>query len=367
MKPSDHDPADHDTEWEAARDRIIGLGERSVHKNYYPVLRRSAADLAKLMSAIEQTTVGIVICNRAGVIDFVNPALCEMTGYSADELVGRTPRVYRSDATSPELHRQMWVALNAGQPWRGDLLNRRKSGETFWIRLMITPVRDEAGMITHFVGINEDITARIRAEERQRLLIDELNHRVKNTLAVVQAIAAQTLRTAESPEAFCREFESRLATVSQAHNLLNLSAWSGAPLREVLGQELAPYAPADSSRVAMMGEDIRVSPNSAVTLSMAFHELATNAARYGALSQPAGRVEVNWALAGPAPDRRFRLNWQETGGPPVRTPRRRGFGVLLLERGLAHQLGGRVQLQFPSDGMRCTMDLPLSRVAAAEG
>lgn len=357
-------PFDDDREWQAARSRIIGLGERSVHKNYYPALRRNAADLAKLMSAIEQTTVGIVICNRAGMIEFANPALCAMTGYDAAELVGHAPRLYRSDATAPELHRQMWAALNAGEPWRGDLLNRRKSGETFWTRLLITPVRDDSGSITHFVGVNEDITERIRAEERQRLLVDELNHRVKNTLAVVQVIAAQTLRTAESPELFCRQFEARLATVSQTHNLLNLSAWSGAPLRDVLGQELSPYAAHD--RLAMVGDDIRVSPNSAVTLGMAFHELATNAAKYGALSNPDGRVAVNWDLAGAAADRRLYLDWRESGGPPVQSPRRRGFGVQLLERGLAHQLGGRVNLQFPSDGMRCTMDLPLSRVAAGD-
>lgn len=360
-------PSEDDSEWEDARNRIIGLGERSVHKNYYPALRRNAADLAKLMSAIEQTTVGIVICNRAGVIEFVNPGLCAMTGFAAAELLGHTPRLYRSDTTPPEVHREMWAMLNAGQPWRGDLLNRRKSGELFWIRLLVTPVRDESGSITHFVGINEDITERVRAEERQKLLVDELNHRVKNTLAVVQAIAAQTLRTAESPEAFCREFEGRLATVSHAHNLLNLSAWSGAPLRDVLGQELAPYVANDAGRFAMAGENIRVSPDSAVTLSMAFHELAINAVRYGALSQPSGRIKVDWTVAGGAPDRRLRLNWVETGGPPVRSPRRRGFGVLLLERGLSHQLGGRVHLQFPTEGMRCTMDLPLSRMAAAEG
>lgn len=359
--------SEDDQDWEAARNRIIGLGERSVHKNYYPTLRRNAADLSKLMSAIEQTTVGIVICNRAGVIEFVNPALCDMTGYAADELVGQAPGVYRSDATTADLHRQMWAALQAGQPWRGDVLNRRKNGETFWIRLLITPVRDESGAITHFVGVNEDITERIRAEQRQKLLVDELNHRVKNTLAVVQAIAAQTLRTAATPEAFCREFQARLATVSQTHNLLNLSGWSGAMLREVLGQELAPYAPAGSGRAALIGADLRVSPNAAVTLGMAFHELAANAAKYGALSQAEGRIEVEWGVTGAGPDRRLHLQWVEAGGPAVQTPGRRGFGIHLLERGLAHQLGGTVRLHFPRDGVRCTMDLALNRVAAAEG
>lgn len=357
-------PSDDEQDWAASRDRIIGLGERSVHKNYYPALRRNIADLQKLMLAIEQTTVGMVICDRAGLIEFANPAMSTMTGYAAEEMIGRAPNLYRAAATPSEVYREMWALLNAGQPWRGELLNRRKGGETYWIRLSITPIRDETGTVTHFVGINEDITERMQAEERQKLLVGELNHRVKNTLAVAQAIAAQTLRTAETPQAFCTEFEARLMTLSQAHNLLNRSAWSGAPLREVLGQELAPYAATESCRFAMMGDDLHVTPNSAVTLSMAFHELATNAAKYGAFSQPSGRIVVSWALTGFAAERRFRLEWLECGGPPIQAPRRKGFGVSLLERGLAHQLGGRVQLHFPSEGMRCLMDLPLDRLEA---
>jgi PAS domain S-box-containing protein len=351
-------PSDDQEDWDASRDRIIGLGERSVHKNYYPALRRNMADLHKLMLAIEQTTVGIVICNRAGVIEFANPAMYTMTGYSVEEVVGQTPRLYRSAATPPEVYREMWAMLAAGQPWRGELLNRRKNGTTYWSRLSITPIRDQTGAITDFVGINEDITERVQAEERQKLLVDELNHRVKNTLAVAQAIAAQTLRTAPTPQAFCEEFEGRLRTLSQAHNLLNRSAWSGASFRDLLGQELAPYAVADPGRFAMTGDDIQVTPNAAVTLSMAFHELATNAAKYGAFSVPSGRVAVDWEVA----SGRFHLKWQERGGPPTGAPRRKGFGVSLLERGLAHQLGGMVRFDFAPDGVRCLMDLPLDRL-----
>lgn len=351
-------------DWDASRDRIIGLGERSVHKNYYPALCRNIADLKKLMLAIDQTTVGIVICNRAGVIEFANPSQATTTGYSIEEMIGQTPRLYQSGETPPELYREMWGALNAGRPWRGELMNRCRSGETYWIRLSITPIRDETGIVSGFVGINEDITARIKAEERQALLIDELNHRVKNTLAVTQSIASHTLRTAETPQAFCTHFEARLMTLSHAHNLLNLSSWSGAPLRDVLGQELAPYAATEPCRFSLEGEEVHVTPNSAVTLSMAFHELATNAAKYGAFSQPSGRLEVRWGSTITESERRFHLEWREFGGPPIQEPRRKGFGMSLLERGLAHQLGGKVQLHFPSAGMRCRMDLPLDRLEA---
>ncbi|HTH16806.1 MAG TPA: HWE histidine kinase domain-containing protein [Magnetospirillum sp.] len=359
MKPSE----DH-SDWEAARNRIIGLGERSVHKNYYPALRRNTADLQKLMLAIEQTTTGLVICDLAEVIEFVNPAMCAMTGFSAGELVGATPRVFRSGATPPETYAEIWTQLNAGQPWRGNLLNRRKDGTLFWTRLSITPLRDEAGAISHFVGVNEDITERVQAEERQKLLVDELNHRVKNTLALAQAIAAQTLRTAESPQAFCQQFEARLHNLSQTHNLLNLTAWSGADLAKVLGAELAPYAGAETPRFVMAGDEVLLTPNSAVTLGMAFHELASNSAKYGAFSQPRGRIDVDWNRSSGS---RLRLHWREQGGPPVQVPRRRGFGVSLLERGLAHQLGGRVELDFRPEGIRCLMDLPLERLEAQRG
>lgn len=354
--------SDDDANWESARDRIIGLGERSVHKNYYPALRRNMADLQKLLLAVEQTTVGMIICNLAGDIEFVNPAMCAMTGFSSDELVGAKPRLYRSGTTPTTIYAEMWGRLKAGLPWRGDLLNQRKDGTTFWDRLSITPMRDDNGTISHFVGINEDITERVQAEERQKLLVDELNHRVKNTLALTQAIAAQTLRTAESPQDFCRQFEARLHNLSQTHNLLNHTGWSGAALSAVLGAELAPYAELETPRFAITGDEVLLSPNSAVTLGMAFHELASNSAKYGAFSHPRGHIEVDWLRSA---DDRLRLRWQERGGPPVQTPRRRGFGISLLERGLAYQLGGRVQLEFQPEGIRCLMDLPLTRLVTA--
>lgn len=353
-------PSDDGTDWDALRDRVIGLGERSVHKNYYPALRRNAAHLQKLMQAIEQTTVGVVICDRRGVIEFANPALCAMTGFGVDELVGRTPRLYRSPETSPETYRAMWQALEAGLPWRGELKNRRKDGSHYWSRLLITPVREDSGAVSHFVGINEDITERVRAEERQKQLVDELNHRVKNTLAVVQALAGHTLRSADNPAEFCVRFESRLQTLSRTHDVLNESAWGGAQLREVLQQVLMPYDEAAGGRLTMSGADFLISPNSAVTLGLAFHELATNAARYGALAEPGGRIHIAWSLS-PA---LFHLDWLETGGPPAVAPSRRGFGLVLLERGVPHQLGGKVRLDFGPGGLSCRMDLPFDRVVA---
>ncbi|WP_437646140.1 sensor histidine kinase [Sorangium sp. So ce362] len=209
-----------------------------------------------------------------------------------------------------------------------------------------------------------DVSERKQAEERQRLLLNELNHRVKNTLAIVQAIAVQTLRMADSPRAFTDAFLARLLALSQTHNLLNETSWLGAGLRDIVCAELAPHADCDAERVRVTGEDVRLRPEAAVTLGMAFHELATNAAKYGALSQPSGRVAVTWNVSAQGHEPLLCLKWQETNGPPVRPPRRRGFGSRLIERDLQRQLTTEVRLDFLPEGVRCVMYLPLERVVA---
>lgn len=162
-------PSESDDDWQAQRDRIIGLSERSVHKNYYPALRRNLTELKKLLEAVEQATNGIFICNRQAVIEYVNPALCAMTGYGADELIGRTLRLFWPDTTLGDLWDDITRTLAAGLPWQGELLYRRKDGEDYWNHVSLTPVRDDAGRITHTIAINEDISARKRAEAQIQL------------------------------------------------------------------------------------------------------------------------------------------------------------------------------------------------------
>lgn len=359
-KQSTANPFETEREWEELRDRIIGLGEHSFHKSYYPALRRNMAEINKLLQAIDQTTVGIVICSHDGIMEFVNPAQCTMTGYTVAELVGAKPSLYRSDTTDPEVYNDMWAKLTAGCAWRGELLNRRKSGETFWVQLSVTPIRDETGAITHFVGINEDISDRRLAEERQKLMLHELNHRVKNTLATVLAIAGQTSRTTETTSDFMDAFGARLMSLSRTHNLLTEHNWQGAPLDDVLRQAVAPYAGGDSQRVLLEGPPIPLGPIASVTLGLAFHELATNAAKYGALSSGAGRVRVHWYVQG---QEQLRLEWREEGGPPVAPPRRQGFGSIMLQRCLAHELAGLVDLAFPPEGVRCVMEMLMARIS----
>ena len=203
-----------------------------------------------------------------------------------------------------------------------------------------------------------EIEERMRVEKRQALLLAELNHRVKNTLAIVQSIATQTLRHADSPEAFRAGFEARVMALAEAHNLLTDSNWAGASLRDIVDRVLLPYAGDERPRYHIPQADVRVGPKTAVSLVMAFHELATNAAKYGALSTSAGTVKIDWTVVTETTPPRLVMSWTETGGPAVSEPTRKGFGSRLI-RGLAHETSGHVQMEFARTGLVCRFDIPL--------
>ncbi|MDO8411540.1 MAG: CHASE domain-containing protein [Phenylobacterium sp.] len=217
------------------------------------------------------------------------------------------------------------------------------------------------------MAAERELAARIAIEARQKLLLDELNHRVKNTLATVQSIAAQSLRQTGDVESVRRNFEDRLIALSHAHNLLTRDAWRGANLAELAEIELRPYAGPDGARIEIIGPAVWLSPNTAVAMSMALHELTTNAVKYGALSNPTGHVALEWTLSeATAEQERLTLIWEEQGGPPVTPPKRRGFGSRLIVGGLAHQLDGEVDLTFPAQGVRCVITFLTPRQVAAE-
>ena len=196
-----------------------------------------------------------------------------------------------------------------------------------------------------------------RGEMLHDLLINELNHRVKNTLATVQSIASQTLRRTDNPAEAIDKFSARLVSLGRTHNVLSDEKWESAQVREVVDGALAPYAGKDGSRIHAAGPDLRLAPRSALTVAMALHELATNAAKYGALSNDRGHIHVDWAAADGDPGQ-FRLTWREVGGPPVAAPARSGFGSKLIESG-TDQIGGTATLEFNPGGVVCTLVCPL--------
>jgi two-component sensor histidine kinase/PAS domain-containing protein len=199
------------------------------------------------------------------------------------------------------------------------------------------------------LGVFDDVTERRRAERRQRMLVNELNHRVKNTLATVQSIASQTLRSATDLPNARASFEARIAALAAAHDLLTKQSWHGADLGDVVASAMAPFEGVQKPQIRREGPPARLTAQRALALSLALHELATNAAKYGALSVPEGRVAVCWNVSGD----QLTLSWIEEGGPRVTAPSRFGFGTRLLERSLARELNGEVTIAFEPQGVRC--------------
>jgi two-component sensor histidine kinase len=201
-----------------------------------------------------------------------------------------------------------------------------------------------------------------RAERQQRILIEELNHRVKNTLATAQSLASQTLLTS-SPERFTAAFSGRLGALASAHTVLAHARWVGARLHHLIREQLGARA-SDAAKVTIDGDDVALEPSTALTLGLALHELTTNAAEHGALASGSGSIEIRSQVSTGPDGRRLLLTWCERGGPPVATPPQQGFGLTLVERGLTYQLEADVALEFRREGLNCTIQLPLVAHAA---
>jgi len=223
-------------------------------------------------------------------------------------------------------------------------------GRVAWLDVRGNPV--EEGLAIFY----RDITERKLAEDHLRLMVHELNHRVKNSLATVQAISAQTLRGREVPIEVREALTSRLLALAKAHDVLTDARWAGARLEEIAAQAAEPYG---QERFRIAGPGVILPPRAAIAMALAFHELATNAAKYGALSNGSGEIELDWRMEETADPPKLQLSWRERGGPPVIPPTRKGFGSRLIQRGLAAEFVGEVRMDFPTSGLVCEMEVAL--------
>lgn len=293
----------------------------------------------------------------------------EVYGFSAETLIaGGGP--FARDLIHPDDRPKVLArlaelaALPDGEVGEFELRIKRGGGPYRWIldRAVVFE-RNAAGEVTKTLSAALDIDERKRAEQRRMMLINELNHRVKNTLASVQSIARQTLR-ARRPAAETYELlTARLVALSAAHDVLTREDWLGAPLREVAESALRPFSAQGEARIVLDGPDLRLGPRAALAMAMALHELATNAAKYGALSVDTGRVELTWVRAADLAGPRLDLTWRERGGPPVSRPARTGFGTRLLTQGLRADLDGAADVDFAPDGVVCRITAPLEVAA----
>ena len=242
----------------------------------------------------------------------------------------------------------------------------RPDGSVIWLSGRGQVVaRGADGKAQRLVSVMMDITERKEAEEHIQFLMREMSHRSKNLLSVIQAIAGQTARSAGTLEEFETRFNQRLHGLAASHDVLVDQSWQGAPLADLMRLQLAPFVETDSSRLALSGPDVLVTAQAAQALGLAIHELATNAAKYGALSGPTGTVKISWTFdeKGAEP-RLLRLNWTEHGGPPVTIPSSKGFGHVVIERMVANSLDGEVAIDYATQGLRWTLSIPSANIVS---
>ncbi len=305
----------------------------------------------------------IWMTDAAGQITFANMHYDFLFGRPADEMLGEGWReVIHPDDIEP-FFSAFKEAFIARRPFRSEFRVRDKEGRILWLRCEGVARLDDAGAFLGYTGCNVDITDAKVAEVRQQLLINELNHRVKNTLASVQYIVSQTLRNAATTEQAKGAFEARLMALSRAHDVLTRENWEGAGLSEIVAETIEPYRGLGESRFRIDGPQVRVQPRMALALAMAIQELATNAVKYGALSNAAGSVRLDWGIESGGGQPRLQLRWEEREGPAVAEPSKRGFGTRLIERGLAQDIDGEVRIDFAPSGVVCTLDAPLPQPA----
>ena len=316
---------------------------------------RERADAAgqRLAAIVESSEDAIISKDLNGIITSWNRGAERLFGYTAGEIVG-FPILTLIPSHLHDEEQRIIASIRRGERiGHYETIRRRKDGSLVEISLTVSPIRNAEGRIIGASKIARDITVIRRAQQQQKLVVQEMKHRIKNTLATVQAIAAQTLHAVSREER--QAFTARLQALAGAHDLLTNEDWQRASLRELVDRALQPFHERHQARILIDGRaDIWLDAQRSSLLAMALHELATNAVKYGALSNANGKVHVSWETSG-TPDS-MRFSWRESGGPQVRPPERKGFGSRLIGHALRGSFGG-AQLEFHPDGVACTLEL----------
>ena len=317
---------------------------------------RLAESEARFRDMADSAPSPVWVTGAGGGLEFANRAFRELAGMSQEELAGDgwIRLMHPEDRARVAQARADARAKDQPNTWEARFLIQ---GEWRWLRTASRPRFDETGDFQGYVGLAWDINDARVAEERQRLLINELNHRVKNTLATIQSLARQTLREGVSMAEARDRLTERLLALSTAHNVLTRENWESADIAEIAAEAVRPYDEPGAARIELSGPGARLAPNVALAISMAVHELATNAQKYGALSTPGGRVSLRWVLN--AERDALDLEWREADGPPVSPPASKGFGSRLLA-GLAGELGAPAAVDYATAGLVCRLRAPVT-------
>jgi PAS domain S-box-containing protein len=347
--------------------RIKGLAlditRRKQAEGQQNVLIAELRDSENRMRAIVNTVAdGIITIDDKGIVENLNPAAGRIFGYSPEEILGRNIKMLMSEPYRREHDGYLTNYLATGQAriigLGREVAGQRKDGSIFPVELAVSEMTVTGRRM--FTGVVRDITERKRAEERQKLLVAELDHRVKNVLVRVAAIVTETCEGSSSMDNFIKAIGGRIQSMAAAHALLSKGRWHGVGIADLIRDQLAPYT--TRRNVTIQGPDVMLAAATTQAVAMVVHELATNAVKFGALSRPGGRVSIDWGTpSGGDGAADLMVEWRETGGPPVSKPTQSGFGTSLIGELISHELGGTVNLAFDPDGVCCRMSLPLGQ------
>lgn len=317
----------------------------------------------RLQAVLDNATVAIFLMDENQQCAYMNRAAEKLTGHTLEETQGRPLHDVihhtRPDGTPfPVEECPIDRAFPEHNQVQGEEVFVHKDGSFYPVAYTASPIHDEEANVVGTIIEVRDISAEKEADRRQDLLINELNHRVKNTLAAVQAIAAQSFRSVPACEDAREVFDARLRALGEAHSLLTDEQWLGAPMLEIVDRIIRPFGD-QAARFQIGGSDVKLPPKLTLALAMTLHELAMNAAKYGALSKDGGTVRIEWTVAEHEDGLVLQLRWVEHGGPVVHPPQERGFGTRLIERGLEREFGGKARLLFEPEGVRCEIEARL--------
>ncbi|RVG94188.1 chemotaxis protein CheB [Sinorhizobium meliloti] len=367
LTPVEHEVKSRDDGWYLVRMRpyrtmedkidgvVVTFVDISERRHAEEAAKESGQRLEQEMRLVELSRSPIFVWDFDDGIMQWNRGSEELYGYSREEALGRRKEELLKTAVPGSSFDKLRRTLSQKGRWSGELNHTTKDGRVLTVESQIELV--PFGERRLVLESTRDISDRKRWERRGQLLLNELSHRVKNTLAVVQSLARQTLRTTRSSEDFVERFEGRLAALASAHKLLVDSEWRGAELDALARGQLDAYAGSDRRRLQIEGEPVTLPPDLATPFGLVLHELATNAAKYGAFSTGIGQVRLSWKLGNNG--RNLGVIWQERGGPPVEPPSEQGFGGVLIEKSLP---GSTVHRDFHPDGVVCTIDIELPEI-----
>ncbi|MDX0445283.1 PAS domain S-box protein [Sinorhizobium medicae] len=367
LRPVEHEVKGRNDGWYLVRMRpyrtiedkidgvVVTFVDISERRHAEEAAKESGQRLEQEMRLVELSRSPIFVWDFDDGVMQWNRGSEELYGYSREEALGRRKEELLKTGVPGSSFDKLRRTLSQKGRWSGELNHTTKDGRVLTVESQIELV--PFGERRFVLESTRDITDRKRWERRGQLLLNELSHRVKNTLAVVQSLARQTLRTTRSSEDFVERFEGRLAALASAHKLLVDSEWSGAELNELARRQLDAYAASDRRRLQIEGEPVTLPPDLATPFGLVLHELATNAAKYGAFSTGNGQIKLSWKLGNNG--RSLGVIWQERGGPPVEPPSEQGFGGVLIEKSLP---GSTVHRDFQPDGVVCTIDIELPEI-----